>query len=423
MSRLVTLVIAAIAVSASCAQEPKAVSESEREQRARELAEQVRQRAEQAREQAPLRDPRTTARGMIIGGAQFLLATQEITGGWASETGPGVSALCVKALLHAPNVGPEHPAVRRGVRFVLEAKRDDGGIYSAEGLLKNYETSVALSMLAALPAGDYQKEIAGLQKFLKDNQWDEGEDKSVDDPWYGGAGYGQGKRPDLSNTQMMLEALHDSGLPKDDPTYQKALVFIQRCQMLGERNDQPFAKGSTQGGFIYTPANGGESKADEIEVDGRHELRCYGSMTYAGFKSMLYAGLKRDDPRVQAALDWIRRYWTLDYNPNMPEARSREGLFYYYHVFARALQAFGENVVRDKTGQEHDWRRDLVEKLNKLQRLDGSWVNEQDRWMEGIPALTTAYSMLALQAAYPEVARPDTQPSTAPATSPSGMDR
>jgi squalene-hopene/tetraprenyl-beta-curcumene cyclase len=285
-------------------------------------------------------------------------------------------------------------------------QREDGGIYGPEGLVKNYESSVALSLLTALkpslaPDDPLLPKIAALQAFLKKDQWDESEGKSVDDPWYGGAGYGGGKRPDLSNTQMMLEALHDSGLPADDPVYKKALVFIQRCQMRGESNDQAFAKGATQGGFIYSPANGGESKAGEIEVDGRKELRCYGSMTYAGFKSMLYCGLSKDDPRVRAAYDWMRANWTLDFNPNMPEKQSREGLFYYYQVFARALAAWGEDTITDTHGKQHNWRAELLAKLGKLQRKDGSLMNEADRWMEGKPQLTTAYALLSLQAAYP----------------------
>lgn len=345
---------------------------------------------------------RAAARQLTERGAKYLLAAQQPDGGWSERAGPGVAALCVKALAREPSVGTDHSAVRRGVAYVLRHQREDGGIYSAEGLLRNYETSVAISMLAALGGGRYRADLDRAVQFVKQIQWDETESIDRDNPWYGGAGYGQGKRPDLSNTQLMLDALRDSGLPPQDPAYQKALVFIQRCQMYGERNDQPFAKGSTQGGFIYSPANGGESKAGEIEIGGRRELRCYGSMTYAGFKSMLYAGLSRDDPRVVAALDWIRRYWTLEYNPNMPEAQSREGLFYYYHTFSRALAAYGEDRITDSLGREHDWREELVSRLRSLQREDGSWVNESDRWMEGLPALTTAYSMLALQEAFGE---------------------
>jgi squalene-hopene/tetraprenyl-beta-curcumene cyclase len=118
---------------------------------------------------------------------------------------------------------------------------------------------------------------------------------------------------------------------------------------------------------------------------------------------MLYAGLKKDDPRVQAALGWIREHWTLERNPNMPDKQSREGLFYYYHTFARALAAFGDPIIRDQAGREHNWRLELTETLAKLQKPDGSWLNPHDRWMEGYPALTTAYSMLALLEAEPQV--------------------
>jgi len=197
----------------------------------------------------------------------------------------------------------------------------------------------------------------------------------------------------------MLEALTQSGLSKDDPVYQKAVVFIARCQMLGRTNDQVFAAESVDGGFVYTPANGGESKAGTDVVEGKPRLRSYGSMTYAGFKSMLYAGVDRDDVRVQRAMDWIRRFYTLDHNPNMPHAHSKQGLYYYYHVFARALRAWGEETIMDSDQVPHAWRAELCEKLISLQREDGSWVNMEDRWYEGNPHLVTAYAILALQTA------------------------
>lgn len=396
MTRKLTRVVVSwsiLAASAAWAQEGKATDQPNAAERQQKLA--------QADAEFHQLQTRAEAELMIRRGAQYLLAAQEKDGGWGSQGGPGISCLVLKALIQEPSVGPDHPVVQRGVRFVLRFQRDDGGIYSADGLLKNYETSVALSMFAVLKSDEYKAQIDKTRQFLKGLQWDEGEEKSIDDPWYGGAGYGHHKRPDLSNTQMMLEALHDSGLAKDDPTYKKALVFIQRCQMWGESNDQAFANGSSQGGFIYTPVDGGESKAGEAELEGRTELRSYGSMTYAGFKSMLYAGLSKDDLRVKAALDWIGRYWTLEFNPNMPARQSKEGLFYYYHVFGRAFQAWDADVVKDHTGREHDWRRELVAKLGQIQRDDGSWVNDADRWMEGHPALTTAYALLALQAAYP----------------------
>ncbi len=334
-------------------------------------------------------------------GIDYLIATQDRQGGWDTDKGPGITALALKALAQEPAIGPRHEAVRKAVNFVLTHQRDDGGIYSALGIFKNYESSVVVSALATVRNPENADALEKARKFLLDNQADEDKDISVDNVWYGGAGYFFGKRPDLSNTQLMLDALKDSGLPPTDPAYQKALTFIARCQMLGETNDQVFAKGSTTGGFIYSAAQGGESKAGKQEVNGRTELRCYGSMTYAGLKSMLYAGLKRDDPRVVAAIGWIKDNWTLESNPNMPGKQSREGLFYYYHTFARALAAYGDPIIRDRLGRNHDWRLELAETLAKLQKDDGSWVNPYDRWMEGYPALTTAYAVLALQAAYP----------------------
>ena len=38
-------------------------------------------------------------------------------------------------------------------------------------------------------------------------------------------------------------------------------------------------------------------------------------MTYAGLKSFLYAGIGRTIRRVKAALEWIRKHYTLEENP------------------------------------------------------------------------------------------------------------
>ena len=81
-------------------------------------------------------------------------------------------------------------------------------------------------------------------------------------------------------------------------------------------------------------------------------LRSYGSMTYAGLKSMLYAGLGPEDPRVKAAYEGIRRYYTTAENPGLNDA----GLYYYYHVFAKALDAIGEPEIVDADNITHDWQ-------------------------------------------------------------------
>ena len=182
--------------------------------------------------------------------------------------------------------------------------------------------------------------------WLRASQWQAEDQISPEEDWYGGVGYGKHGRPDLSNTQMMLEALHDAGVSPEDPAIQEALVFVSRSQNLKTTNPSAWAQaGPNDGGFIYTPANGGESMASQYVGEGRYgellvgsdprRLRSYGSMTYAGFKSLLHAGLNQNDPRVDAAMGWIRRNWTLEENPGV----GQQGLYYYFHALSRALSA------------------------------------------------------------------------------------
>lgn len=342
---------------------------------------------------------RLQARESMQRGTDFLAASQRLDGAWEAfgRPHPAITALAVKAMCQDARFGSEHSAVKRGLAFVLKFVQPDGGIYVPDEGMRNYHTSVALLALSAMKPSTHNHTIAHAQKFLSKLQWDSGEGHEQSSPFYGGQGYGPNKRPDLSNTQLMLEALHQSGLSPDHPTYQKAIVFVSRCQMLDRSNDQPLADGSDDGGFVYTPANGGESKAGTVMAGDRPRLRSYGSMTYAGFKSLLYAQVDRNDPRIQNAFAWLQKHYTLDRNPNMPNAESKQGLYYFFHIFARALYAWGDDVIPDATGTPHNWRSDLVHKLASLQQKDGSWVNAEDRWFEGNPHLVTAYSVLALQ--------------------------
>ncbi len=256
----------------------------------------------------------------------------------------------------------------------------------------NYSTSIALMAFQEANAkGRYDRVIKDGQAFLKTMQWDEGEGKGKDDSFYGGAGYGgSNSRPDLSNTAFFIEALRETGLPADDPNLQKAMVFVSRCQNLkSEFNDQAWASKINDGGFVYTAAKGGQSMAGPTPDGG---LRSYASMTYAGLKSMIYAGLTPDDPRVKAALAYITRHYTLDENPGLGQS----GLYYYYHTFAKTMSALGQPRLTDATGVAHDWRSDLIAALAKRQQPEGSWVNPADRFLEGDPNLVTAYALLAL---------------------------
>ena len=328
---------------------------------------------------------------MTARAVEFLRTTQADDGSWTSPEQPGISALVVASLLKS-DVGVDDPMVAKGLEHLETFIQSDGGIYRPESSHKNYETSISLVAFdAANKDGRYDAVLRDAADFLKGLQWDGDEGADQSDPKFGGAGYGGHKRPDLSNTSFFIEALITAGVSRDDPAMKNALVFVSRCQNLeSEHNTTEFAAKVNDGGFYYTPAAGGTSQAGPTPNGG---LRSYASMTYAGLKSMIYAGLTEDDPRVAAATNWLRRFYTLEENPGM----GQQGLFYYFHTFAKALDAAGFDTFEDDQGVRHDWRAELKNHLAELQQDNGSWVNPTDRWYEGDPNLVTAYALLALE--------------------------
>ncbi|MCK4873056.1 MAG: terpene cyclase/mutase family protein [Phycisphaerales bacterium] len=345
---------------------------------------------------------------------EYLRTQQDAeTGGWSvNPTGPnlpGLSALVLTGLLMEPGVDADDPTIQAGLSFLLRHRKQDGSIH--DDVLPSYNTALALSAFSLATVPDTV--VADAQTFLRSNQWagqDDPNGTAVDasHPYFGGVGYGRHGRPDLSNLAMTLQALHDSGVDPDDPAFQRALAFLQRTQMLDSVNDMSYADGSQQGGFIYSTSTSkdaigaGESKAGTIEEtvgEGRavSRLRAYGSMTYAGFKSYLYADLTRDDPRVVAAHDWIRRNYTVMENPSI----GLQGFYYYIVTMSRALRAYGDETVtpldgEDSAGEPQDWANDIIDRLAALQQEDGSFRVLHERWMEDDPALIASYALLAL---------------------------
>ncbi len=348
-------------------------------------------------------DETETAAELAAKAVSFLRPRQGADGSWSGDRKePGITALVVTALLRAGRATPDEPAVAKGLAYLERFLGPKGGLSEAPHSV--YCTSVALmAFQAANKAGRFDRIIKGGQDFLKMTQWDEGEGKGRSDARYGGLGYGgDNSRPDLSNTAFFIEALHDTGLPADDPALQKALLFVSRCQNLkSEFNDQPGAGKINDGGFVYTPTSGNAEATEKAAKGARGKgarpagdggLRSSAGMTYAGLKSMIYAGLTQDDPRVKAALEYIRKNYTLDENPG----QGQRGLYYYYQTFAKAMALLGKPTMVDANGVEHNWRAELVAALAKRQEPSGGWVNRDDRFMEGDPNIVTSFGLLAL---------------------------
>ena len=350
-------------------------------------------------------DTLTQATSVADKGFAYLKTQQKPDNSWQGEADPpGITALVLKSFMEDERYDADMPFLDKGYDKLISFQNANGGIY--QDLLANYNTAISISALAVSKEAEYKPTIVKALAYLRSLQWSdkiEGVDEKMKteaaDPKYGGFGYGKRARPDLSNTQWALEALSEAGVKPDDPAFAAALKFATRCQNLSETNDQKWA--GDDGGFVYVDNGdeGSDPAGEYTGADGRKLFRSYGSMTYAGLKSMLYVGLGKDDPRVKAAWGWIQKNYTVEENPGLAQTNpgdNKGGLFYYYYTMAKALHAYGEPTITDAQGKTHDWRVDLTAKIASMQKPDGSLVGDA-RWMESNPVLATSYAMLAIE--------------------------
>ncbi|MBC8126005.1 MAG: terpene cyclase/mutase family protein [Gloeobacteraceae cyanobacterium ES-bin-144] len=352
---------------------------------------------------------RQEIRQAIARGNTWLKDQQKPEGMWDDGQLPAFTALALTAATRDPNLDrskpfPEH--IEKAYTWLIAQQKPDGGIYNRG--LSVYNTATAVTALMAADRKDFEPTVVKARKHLIDNQWDIGQKKENDNPNDGGIGYGsKNDHTDLSNTYLAIEALALSKKviedgkhgAQPDLDWDAAVTFLSRCQNLEKTNDQTWASDDpkNKGGFIYTP---GESKAGtEKTPDGRTALRSYGSMSYAGLLSFIYAKLSADDPRVIAVIEWLGKNYTLDENPGM----GSEGLYYYYQTMSKALSAANINQLKLGNGKEADWRNELAQRILTKQRENGSWVNDNGRWMESNPVLVTAYTVLSLEQIYDSI--------------------
>ncbi len=341
-------------------------------------------------------------RQMIQDGVAFLASRQSESGSFSESPRVGIGPTLIAAMgLLRAGVKLDEPVLAKTMKFLEKSVHEDGGVYSDGMHLSTYESCIGLVcfMLANERAGDgrYDEIIKNAEKFVRGSQFNSKNGVTKNDEYFGGVGYGADSmtRPDLSNTQFFIEALREVGAGEDDPAIQDALVFVSRCQNLestdsvGLGSGKSGAKTTNDGGFIYTFVSEQENPAGQ-EVSGG--LRSYGSMTYAGLKSLIYAGLDANDPRVEAATNWIRDNYTLEQNPGL----GKRGLYYYYHTLSKCLNVIGDPTVTDKEGVKRDWRAELVETLALAENEDGSWANDDRMWFETDPSLVTGYVLTVL---------------------------
>lgn len=351
----------------------------------------------QQNSQAPYLSLKLEMQNAIRTGNRYLQNQQNETGYWKEETIPAYTALAITAAMRDPNLDlkatPQH--IKKAYTWLLSNQKKTGAIYGKG--LATYNT--ATSIMALVASGDeaHVQPILNARSFLISQQADL-VDNELMKKYHGGIGYG-GTHPhsDMSNTYLSIEALKISEqIAKDgkngeqpDLDWESALTFINRCQNLEKTNDQPNI--SNDGSFVYFPGN---SKAGtQKNPDGTETLRGYGSISYAGLLSLIYAEVEKDDPRVATVIEWLNTNFSLKENPGL----GQQGIYYYYHAMSKALTAANIATIKTKDGKEIDWRKELSTIIISAQREDGSWVNENARWWENQPELVTSYAVLTLE--------------------------
>ncbi len=334
----------------------------------------------------------------VRSGAAFLAESQNEDGGWGApgHSEVGTTGLIVRALATTPvesGVREEYAEViDRGVEYLLSKRRLADGAISNDHLLLNYRTSIAARALIAVDPVKYEDEITQAVKYTLGIQG-----ANPDDPaTYGAMGYGSDHtKGDIINTGEAMQLLFESGLSEDHEAWDRVQVFLARVQNLDEGQPDEGVKTANDGGAIYRSVRDveGASKVDEPLVlpDGTEVPRSYGGATYQLLRGLIFSGLERDNPRVQAAFNWIGDHYTVTEHPEL----GQQGLYYFYYTMARTLETWGSAVIAAR-GEEVNWARDLSDEVALQQEPDGSWVNPEPRWWEDNKPLSTAYSVLTL---------------------------
>ena len=113
-----------------------------------------------------------------------------------------------------------------------------------------------------------------------------------------------------------------------DPDRVAAAQLAQSCAVNGHSSVVIGGSSNAGSGGLVAPA-----------LPGRR--RGYGRVSYDGMMRLLYDDVRRNDPRVDAMLDWAERGWSLEENPGKGNA----GLYYFWHAMSKCLAASGEEEI------------------------------------------------------------------------------
>lgn len=324
-------------------------------------------------------------------GYAWLREAQSQDGSWSDRRFPGLSALALWALALSKDEANATTA-QKAADYIASCAQPDGGIYvpiperRGSGL-GNYNTCLCLRALHLFGQRDkYLTVMLGARAYIASTQIE------AEGMHEGGFGYDKSSPrtyTDMNNTFYAIDAMRmTQDLEESRPNGKRVDINWEAAKSYVLSMQQ--TSGEDVGGFLY---NRQVPRAKPGEAPKQVQLKAFGSMTYAGLLAMLHCDLTREDPRVRNTYQYVGKFWTLDENPG----QGNQGLYFYYEVLARALTATQMDAVTLTDGTQIDWREALAQALIKRQQADGSWINDNNRFWEGDPALSTSYALLALQ--------------------------
>lgn len=302
-------------------------------------------------------------------------ADEKMPGGWMPEIGPGLTALCVSALLFA-GVGESDPAVQKGIDHLFNKTPAPWKEWS-----DSYDYAVfILALTATGNKKEYMDEVEYATEQLIKLQTPDG-----------GWGYGS-MVADAAHLQYVIYGLYAAqqwGVKIPTEVWTKAVSWLIKLQ----RPD---------GGWNYSGEGMGPFAVDS-----------YGSMTATAVMGLKAAGLGPSNEATKRGIDWLTKYYSITRNP---------GSFYWHYYYMLSLQRAMDMPPKQDTIGGHDWYHEMASFLVSKQMPDGSWIADTPISATGVSAvvqdlsdwasnrgdiMTTAFAIMFLIKAMPQPAKVD----------------
>lgn len=308
-------------------------------------------------------------------GARWLVARQAESGAFAPLVRADACPVALTALAAWSLETPEPVVVELGPAraasdYLVRRRQADGGLYDPAHGLAVYTSGVAARALRTHALRTNDRELLAVANDVElYSRGRRAPESAVDAATTKTVGNG-------SDAARAARELLDGRRAELDEAERRALDFLARCNGKDGRGPQR----------LRTP-----DAATLAEAFGYEDLLPY-----------VYLEVAPDQQIARRALAALQASFTVERNPDLTQRYGpagfpdAQGLYYYYLVVAKTLDVH-RLATLDVQGARRDAVRELIVRLEQLQRADGSWCNVDGRWWEDEPVLTTAYALLALK--------------------------